>query len=62
MELAKTQPSDHAVLVTSNRIHKEIRTKGLSTKNVLVARWATKNPPHRAQAAATFHLNHRDAA
>lgn len=35
MELAKTQQSDHAVLVTSDRIHEEIRIKGLSTENVL---------------------------
>lgn len=62
LELAKTQHSDRAVLVTSHRIHKEIRTTGLSMEKVLAARWVTKSPPHRAQAAVTSHLNYRDTA
>lgn len=55
MELAKTQQSEHAVLEPSDRIHKEIRTKGPSPENVLAAKYVTKSPPHRAQAAAMFH-------
>lgn len=55
LELAKTQQSEHAVLEPSDRIHKEIRTKGPSPENILAAKCVTKSPPHRAQAAAMFH-------